>query len=261
MSEALSKISESAFCVAIKENKFDVASGLMPTKYSLVQEQPKVREVIEIVGVESVQSMVEYELLILASLMSVGGNLNKAQVPFIAEQLIELYPNESIADFKLCFKKGSIGEYGDIQRLDGITIGQWMKAYLDAKYEAIVNDMMKEKEVYNRPIIPEPEKELTPDDPEYYWHEAWLENLYRQFRPDTNVKKAMPLTSKDIEQEGQVEPKAKPYTSTDKSYLENYERHHAWIVANHDPYTGKPKPGYMEEAQWLREVYYKKENI
>jgi hypothetical protein len=227
----------------------------MPTKYLQVQEQPKVREMIEIAGLESVQSIIEYELIQLALLMSVGGNLNKAQVPFIAEQLIELYPNESIADFKLCFRKGSIGEYGDIQRLDGITIGQWMKSYLDAKYEAIVNDMMKEKELYNRPIIPEPDKELTPDDPEYYWHEAWLENLYRQFRPDTNVKKTMPLTSKDIELEGQEKPKPKPYVSTDKSYLEQSERHTAWIRANFDAYTGKPLPGFIKEDEWLKINY------
>jgi len=252
---ALQKISKTELSIAISRNDFKVASDLLPKTFQGALEQPKVRELVSIHGHEQIQLMIEFELINLASLMSVGGNLNKAQVPFIAEQLIEMYPNESIADFKLCFRKGSIGEYGDIQRLDGITIGQWMKSYLDAKYEAIVNDMMKEKELYNRPIIPEPDKELTPDDPEYYWHEAWLENLYRQFRPDTNVKKTMPLTSKDIELEGQEKPKPKPYVSTDKSYLEQSERHTAWIRANFDAYTGKPLPGFIKEDEWLKINY------
>lgn len=170
--------------MAIAKADFKAASDLLPKTYQGALEQPKVRELVCIHGEATIKRMVEFELINLAALMSVGGNLNKAQVPFIAEQLIELYPNESIADFKLCFRKGSIGEYGDIQRLDGITIGQWMKSYLEAKYDAIVDAMMKEKDAYNKPIIPERDKELTPDDPEYYWHDAWLENLSRQFKTE-----------------------------------------------------------------------------
>ena len=242
MSEALLKISESAFCVAIKESKHDIASSLMPTKYLQVQEQPKVREMIEIAGFESVQSMIEYELIQLALLMSVGGNLNKAQVPFIAEQLIELYPNESIADFKLCFRKGSIGEYGDIQRLDGITIGNWMKAYLDKKYEAIESDLMKQKEDIYKPV------EVKPSSVD--WHKKWLDELKAIEAP-----KRVPLTKEDIEKEGQPDPKPKPYPYTPKEMLIQNERHTAWIRANFNYLTGEKLPTFEEEKEWISKHY------
>lgn len=251
----MQQISQSALSIAISQADFKAASDLLPKTFQGALEQPKVRELVSIHGEEQIKLMVEFELINLASLMSVGGNLNKAQVPFIAEQLIEMYPNESIADFKLCFRKGSIGEYGDIQRLDGITIGQWMKAYIDAKYEAIVNDMMKEKEVYKRPIIPTPDPELKEDDPEYHWHDAWLENLQWTLKnggPDRLIPK---LRDKEIKEEGQERPKQKTYVPTDKAYLEQSERHTAWIRANFDAYTGKPLPGFIKEDEWVKINY------
>lgn len=142
----------------------------MPNRIEKVFDEPKVREVILLAGEKSVKLQIEYELINLAALMSVGGNLNKAQVPFIAEQLIMLYPNESIADFKLCFQRGAIGLYGDIQRLDGVTIGQWMKAYLDEKYEVLESQLMKEKDGHYKPDTSSPGY-----DPKK--HDEWLKKL------------------------------------------------------------------------------------
>jgi hypothetical protein len=154
----------------MQTGNLDRASGLMPSKIDLVLDQPKVFEVIKAIGEDPVKNQIEFELVNLAALMSVGGNLNRAQVPFIAEQLIELYPNESIADFKLCFTRGAIGLYGDIQRLDGITIGQWMKAYLEEKYEIIENKLRKEKDNIYAPIEKDPDYDEAK-------HQAWINKL------------------------------------------------------------------------------------
>lgn len=49
------------------------------------------------------------------------------------------------------------------------------------------------------------------------------------------------------------------YNKPSLEELEERERHHAWIVANFDPKTAKPLPEFMEEEQWLKEVYYAKD--
>lgn len=56
-----------------------------------------------------------------------------------------MYPTESVADFQLCFQRGAMGRYGSIQRMDGITIGEWMGKYLDEKYAELEGHIEKRK--------------------------------------------------------------------------------------------------------------------
>lgn len=190
-------ISESAFSIAILSNDFKTASELLPKKIDQVFDQPKVNELTKAIGLENVQLMIQFELINLAALMSVGGNLNKAQVPFIADQLIDLYPNESIADFKLCFQRGAIGLYGDIQRLDGITIGGWMKRYLDEKYEVLENQLMKEKDNLYKPI----KHDEGYDEAK---HDAWLKKLAEACSPGHKVPG---MTDQEIKEKGREKQK------------------------------------------------------
>jgi hypothetical protein len=143
--------------------------------------------------------MIQFELIKLAELMSVGGNLNTAQVNFISEQLIEMYPTESIADFKICFQRGAMGKYGDIQRMDGLTIGEWMKQYLKEKYEILEDQLMKEKEEYYKPVVPE---NLDRD---------WLTEWQKAIDESQGFKPMAPLSEEEIKAEGQAEPKKKVY--------------------------------------------------
>src|SRR5690348_16603658 len=189
ISPALLSILQNEQVKEMQTGNLDKASGLMPSKIDLVLDQPKIFEVIKAIGEDPVKNQIEFELINLAALMSVGGNLNRAQVPFIAEQLIELYPNESIADFKLCFKRGAIGLYGDIQRLDGVTIGQWMKAYLDEKYEVLEKQLMKEKENHYKQVKPEPSN--------IDWHKKWLDEI-----KSIGTKHHIPMSDAEIAEKG-----------------------------------------------------------
>lgn len=210
----MQKISQSELSQAILRNDFKTASSLLPSKINQVFEQPKVREMIQAIGEVPVKLMLEFELIQLAALMSVGGNLNKAQVLFIAEQLIGLYPNESLADFKLCFRKGAIGAFGDIQRLDGITIGNWMKLYLNEKYEAVENSLMAEKENYYKPV------EVQPSDID--WHQKWLDELPAY---QSNYQ----MSADEIKKTGQEKPVKEIHRSTDEVYFrEQTERLYAF---------------------------------
>src|SRR5690606_16559175 len=138
---ALLQVSQSALCSAIKSRDFKAASDLMPKVIDKVFDQPKVNEMILALGANSVLNQVEYEVTKLASLVNVGGNLTNHQIEFIAEQLIQRYPNESIADFKICFSRALTNGYGQIFRLDCIVIFEWMQKYMEEKY-AILEDKL-----------------------------------------------------------------------------------------------------------------------
>ena len=114
---------------------------------------------------KTVSGFVEFELIKLAERINVGGNLTPAQIEFTASQLVGMYPNETIADFKICFERGASGRYGKIWKLDGVEIGTWMSGtrdadgkikqlgYLDEKYQVMEDQLMKEKDGhYKQPL-------------------------------------------------------------------------------------------------------------
>jgi len=193
-------------CQAIIANDFHTASNLLPTKIELVFDQPKICEMVTAIGENSVKLMVQFELIKLNDLMSVSGNLNQAQIDFISDQLVNMYPGESIADFKICFSRGAMGRYGDIQRLDGITIGNWFTIYLEQKYQLLESRLMEEKENFYKPVYPE----VSNVD----WHKKWKDEI-DSIKSNPVIK----MTSDEIEKEGQVRPAKKVYVSPEQNYI------------------------------------------
>lgn len=183
----------------------------MPSKIEKVFDQPKVFEAVMAIGEVAVLNQIEYELELLADLMSVGGNLNSAQITFIAKNLIELYPSESIADFKICFNRGAIGTYGDIQRMDGITLRQWMEKYLEEKYTVMENILMREKENMYAPV------KLTEQEQKHLIDVDALLNEYKATLKRFEPKAIRPMSEDEIKAEGQDDPDA-----AYKAYRENY---------------------------------------
>lgn len=234
---------QSELSIAISNNEFDKASKLMPSKIELAFEQPKVCELIKAIGVDNVQRQVEFELVNLASLMSVGGNLNDAQVTFIAEEFIRMFPAESIADFKICFRKGAIGGYGQIQRMDGITLREWMDKYLEEKYLIMEDNLMREKEnIYKIPKLNEAEK-------------ANLERLdinkmlddYKESIKQFESRAILPLTEEEIKAEGQERPKRDVYRYdlSEAEILSN--EHNERIFAAQEKTVRERHPEWSEE--------------
>ena len=236
----LKQLSLSPLSTAITEKKFDVASAILPTKIELAIEEPKIREMIKAIGQTPVKQMIQFELIKLAELMSVGGNLNPAQVNFIAEQLIELYPTESIADFKICFRRGAMGSYGQIQRMDGLTIGEWMKEYLKEKYEVLENAMMKERDEYYKVIIPE--------NSDRDWHKEWLEAVNK----NDGFKTVPKLTEDEIKVEGQAKPKEKVYPFNESEAQIRLREHHEKLWMFQERTVRERHPELSEEEIQLR---------
>lgn len=198
-STALKQLSQHKLSETIAANNFKAASEMLPKTIEQTFEQPKVKEMVLAIGEIPVKRMVQFELIKLAELMSVGGNLNTAQVDFISEELMKMYPNETIADFKICFRNGAIGKYGDIQRMDGITIGKWMAEYLEEKYKILEEQLMKEKDDYY--------KIVTPENSERDWLKEWQDAVNNS----DGFKPVRPMSQEEIKAEGQVDAKDKVY--------------------------------------------------
>jgi hypothetical protein len=107
-----------------------------------------------------------------------------------------MFPNETLADFKLFFERGCIGQYGQIYRMDGIVIREWMEKYLDEKYQVIEESLMKERD--------DQYKGLSKDEsgPGYELFKNYVKEL-------TQTKNIRPLLNDQVKEEGQSEPKKK----------------------------------------------------
>jgi hypothetical protein len=174
---------------------------------------------------KNVSGFIEFELIKLAERINVSGNLTAEQIEFIALQLIREFPNESIADFKICFERGATGAYGKIFKLDGVEVGQWMQKYLDDKYKVLETQLMKEKdELYKRPV-------QNTD-----WLQLWKESIAKtdseggvktKSQNLTFLSHIRAMTDKEIREEGQVNPKEKQY----KGYLTEAEQEARRIIS------------------------------
>jgi len=140
----------------------------------------------------------------MRSLITVSGNLNDGQVQFIATQLVEMFPGESLADFKICFERGCIGQYGEIFRMDGIVLRKWMEQYLDEKYQLI------EQELYKQP---ENIYETHETGPGYEAFKKWAKEL-------TEKKTVRPMWEKDIRKEGMENPMRKEAATRGYAYFQ-----------------------------------------
>lgn len=139
-------------------------SERMPKRIEDALDFPVLSDVIAVTDKKLVVKYVHFELIKLAGLLSVGGNLTDNQAAFIAEELVDLFKHETLADFVLCFRRGAIGQYNiqgekDIFRFDGIVLRRWMEKYLDEKYQVIENENKKrrETEAQDSPILNNPE--------------------------------------------------------------------------------------------------------
>lgn len=200
----------------------------MPTRILGTFDLPKVREAIMAVGEKSVCGFLEFELIKLAERINVSGNLTPGQTEFIAGQLIREFPNETLADFKLCFERGAFGKYGRIFKLDGIELGVWMRGirdadgkikqlgYLDEKYELMQDEMMKEKDN-------QWERAKTNTD----WLKLWQESIQK-----TDEEGGVKNTSRNLfmianarkREIGKPNPDPiEPYPSTPASYQEKID--------------------------------------
>lgn len=235
----MQKLSRSELGKMLSTGNFSGIANYLPSKIENALDQPPISELERAIGKTAIVRYIEFELVTLSTLVSVGGNLNNSQIQFIAVQLVDFFPNESLADFKICMQRGAIGQYGEIYRMDGIVLRKWMEQYLSEKYDALERKLMREKDIVHQ------RQEMTSDDIAGKYINQMLENL----KPTQKVKG---ITDQEIRQEGQEKPKRMPYPSTPESLYRQKELHDEWIKECHDPYTGQRNDNWIEETEWLK---------
>lgn len=225
-------------------NNFKGTSDFLPTTVKNAIGQPPICDVVRITGQAQVIRYVEFELIRMTQLISVGNNLNNSQVEFIATQLVEMFPNESLADFKICFQRGCIGQYGEIFRMDGIVLRKWMEKYLEEKYEVIDSEWNKTKSgEYHQPIE---QAEVGPG-----------RKLFDEYANSLKMGAKVPdISDEEIRRNGQPEPpkkKAISYHSSPPEVSAMIDFKSQYGRECTDKVTGKVLPGMPKFEDWLKE--------
>jgi len=198
----------------------------------------------------SVRALIEFELVKLAESINVSGNLTDGQISAIARGIVEDYPNETIADFKICFTKAAKGDYGKIWKLDGIEVGTWIKEYLAQKYEVLELELKNQAEEQKNKIF---EGVRSGAD----WYQLWQEAIALDDKPVktqsanlTMLNNLRGMTPSEIKRKGQEVPEKDLYPKTNATELLKRERHFQWIQANFDARTGDKLPTWVSEEIW-----------
>jgi len=209
----------------------------MPTSVEKALDEQPVCMVLKKVNVNNVYEFLVIELNKLAMLLNIDNRLNLQahQMPFLAESLVDMFPNESLADFTLCFKKGVLGKYGDIFRLDGAVIMGWMEKYLEEKYHTLETRLKKEKKEFEDTLPTEADLKAYNER-----MEKWKESI-------GHIEKVA-----DNSKENDFHRSKLKYTPLPQEEIEKKQLHLEWIRENFDAITGKPKPDFIPESDWLK---------
>lgn len=205
-------------------------------------------------GVRQVAIAIDIHLTRLVSNLNLKWSLNDSQIKTIVEDLIEKYPNETIEDFILIFKKARLGEYGELIRLDSAIIFNWVEKYLDEKYEAIENKLMEEKEEFYKRVVPH--------NSERDYLQEWMDSIKDN---PTGPKMVGKLTDKEIKSEGQESPKRwSGYKYDESESGVRLREHHEELWRCQEMTVRERHPEYSEEEiqsklKELRETVLKNE--
>jgi hypothetical protein len=131
----------------LQVGQLDKVSELLPTTIEGALDATPMHMIAKVIDPVKVESFIAYQLTRLATLVNVDQRLNiqPHQVRFIAQALMENFSYESLADINLCLKRGAMGFYGEIYRIDAAVITGWMQNYLDEKYDALEQRQKKAK--------------------------------------------------------------------------------------------------------------------
>lgn len=220
---------------------FKSVSEYLPSTVKQAIGQPPVCELIKVTGKASIVLYLQFELIQLSQRISVGGNLNNAQIEFIAVQLVEFFPGESLADFKICFQRGAIGQYGEIFRMDGIVIRKWMEQYLEEKYTIVEEELKKSPDSMYRP------GEVKTQDER---HSEWLDKWQKEVGGVGN--KVPGISDEEIKRNGQKEPPKKSAATAGWTYFK---------VGEHQIYAGSQEQAEEQYAIMVKNKMIKSEKV
>jgi polyhydroxyalkanoate synthesis regulator phasin len=146
---ALQNLLQTTTAINLAEGKFDDIESAVGFAVKEILDRPPIAMLRKIEGMSmKLEMFLAIQIGKLINSVNIANNLNiqHAQIPIIAKQLIENYPIESLEDFVLCFKRGLATFYGTIYRLDAAVLNEWMKQYLDEKYTYVEAKVQEQQE-------------------------------------------------------------------------------------------------------------------
>jgi len=215
----------------------ELASSL-PSKIEDSLEQPPICMIAKQVPLRNIEAFLAIELNKLHDLVNIDDRLNIQgnQISFIASSLLDMFPNENLADFVICFKQGALGQFGDIYRVDGAVICGWMEQYLDKKYQIVETKLKEERKDF---------EETNPTEADLKLYNERMAKVMESIgyipKVDDNAK------NNEYERFKLTRTWQQP-----ADVIKAKELHIQWIKENFNPITGKKLPEWVEEADWLK---------
>lgn len=79
-----------------------------------------------------------------ALFFNTGQNMNQDQIAQLTELILEDYYYMKIDDLKLCFKNAMKGRYGQVYRIDGAVVLNWIEKYSAERFAEADNMSYRE---------------------------------------------------------------------------------------------------------------------
>lgn len=228
----------------------------------IVETSQPISQLEKYVPRKDIKLLLDVHLLKFIKSLNLKWTISDDQVMPIVEDLLYKYPNESIEDFLLVFRKARMGEFKDengnstIYRLDGAVIFGWMDQYLEQKYEVLERNLYKEKDqVHN--AFKKAEKDYL---------KLWKDSIDLLAEKDRKAGKVADtpktaairmklnqLTREQILEEGQADPKRKVEAFTPEEYKKMHDMKVEYGRECTDIYSGNVKPGMPSFEDWLKD--------
>lgn len=181
-------------------NSCDLTSDLLPNTLQNAIGWPTINDLAAKVGRHRLEYFIGLQLVKIAEHINTFGNFSEVDMRFLPSRLFDRWGHWSLADFKICFENGIMGDYGEIKHMDAIVLRSWM-----ARHEADRQRLAERQEQMARL------REAMAPAPPAQEVRARYQEWYNQVIKNVEVEK---ISGTEAEQNGQYETRGRKVKKT-----------------------------------------------